>query len=92
MARHNSRMDKTAALAQAASIQRQAEAIEEPMKLYRSAAPGAAGCCLVCEGADALAFRTQVLEQLSTQNQLLVDLLSAVNSLTAATLCRRAEP
>ncbi len=30
----------------------------------------------------------QVLELLSTQNQLLVDLLGAVNSLTAALLCR----
>lgn len=32
---------------------------------------------------------TQILEHLQEQNQLLVDLLGAVNSLTAALLCRR---
>ncbi len=35
---------------------------------------------------------TQVLEQLQTQNQLLVDLLGAVNSLTAAVLVKAAPP
>jgi len=32
---------------------------------------------------------TQALEQLQCQNQLLVDLLGAVNALTAALLCQR---
>ena len=32
---------------------------------------------------------TQALEQLACQNQLLVDLLGAVNSLTAALLCKK---
>lgn len=46
--------------------------------------------CPVCsvDTADLPQAMTQVLEQLSCQNQLLVDLLGAVNSLTAALLCR----
>lgn len=35
------------------------------------------------------AAATQLLEQMQCANQLLVDLLGAVNSLTAAVLCRR---
>ena len=37
---------------------------------------------------DSPAAMTQILEQLSCQSQLLVDLLGAVNSLTAAVLCQ----
>lgn len=64
---------------------------EEPMHRYShpipQASPAAAVSVCPC-GQDEAAAMTQILEQLSCQNQLLVDLLGAVNSLTAALLCQ----
>jgi len=59
---------------------------EEPMRYWPhpiTATPAACGCETKPTGDLA-----QVAELLTAQNQLLVDLLGAVNSLTAALLCR----
>lgn len=59
---------------------------DEPMRHWPhpiAAAPASCGC-----EAKPAGDLGQVLEQLACQNQLLVDLLGAVNSLTAALLCR----
>ena len=70
---------------------------EEPMHRYPHLIPQASSTPVTetapaCswEG-DASAAMTQVLEQLSCQSQLLVDLLGAVNSLTAALLAQNAK-
>lgn len=61
---------------------------EEPMRIWPhpvccpSAPTCSSGCSPSCPDRDA------VLEQLRCQNQLLVDLLASVNSLTAALLYR----
>ena len=55
---------------------------EEPMKRHPHPIPCAADCP---SAADAGAM-DRVLEELACQNQLLLDLLSAVNGLTAAVL------
>lgn len=64
---------------------------EEPMRRYSHPisrpAPCAAATAPVLETSGEV--WTQVLEQLSCQSQLLVDLLGAVNALTAALLCRQ---
>ena len=57
-----------------------------PIPSVASAVETAVPTCPVQE--DTSAAMTQVLEQLSCQSQLLVDLLGAVNSLTAAVLCQ----
>ncbi len=54
----------------------------EPMKRYPHPIPCAADCP---SAADAGAM-DRILEELACQNQLLLDLLSAVNGLTAAVL------
>ena len=61
----------------------QAVAQTEPMRIYSNpivTTPAAT------EGETSNADLARVLEQLSCQSQLLVDLLAAVNALTAATL------
>ena len=65
---------------------------EEPMHRYTHTIPPAAPQAVVaaapaCAAGDPAAV-TQALEQLACQSQLLVDLLGAVNSLTAAVLCQ----
>ncbi len=60
---------------------------EEPMHRYPHPIPMAAPVSVPASAANAQAT-TQILEQLSCQSQLLMDLLGAVNSLTAALLCR----
>lgn len=68
---------------------------EEPMHRYSHPIPQASSVSIPAEaasprarGEDTSAAMTQVLEQLSCQSQLLVDLLGAVNSLTAALLAQ----
>ncbi len=90
MARRNSRTYQNAARAaeQVLAARRELLAEEEPMRRYpHPIAPPASVCPAACP--DASAAQTQILEQLSCQSQLLVDLLGAVNSLTAALLCQR---
>ena len=63
---------------------------EEPMHHYShpiSPATPAPSCVPTIEASGEV--WTQVLEQLSCQSQLLVDLLGAVTSLTASLLCRQ---
>lgn len=65
---------------------------EEPMHRYPHPIPPAApqavaAAAPACAPGDPAAM-TQALEQLACQSQLLVDLLGAVNSLTAAVLCQ----
>lgn len=97
MARRYSRTYRSAAQAHAKVTAARQELLsttaEEPMHRYphpipqpspvREAAAPACSC-----GEDTPAAMTQALEQLSCQSQLLVDLLGAVNSLTAAVLCQ----
>lgn len=99
MARRHSRTYRTAAQAQAKVAAARQELLaaalaagEEPMHRYPHPIPQSlpipeeTGARSARE--DAQAAMTQVLEQLSCQSQLLVDLLGAVNSLTAALLAR----
>ncbi len=71
-----------------------AAAREEPMHRYShpiphsSPIPAAVTPPAAPLPPDSPAAMTQILEQLSCQSQLLVDLLGAVNSLTAAVLCQ----
>ena len=96
MTRRNSRTYQTAAAAhskviaarQELAAERQRSAQEEPMHRY----PHLIQSCPVQDSlscTDHSAALTQVLEQLSCQSQLLIDLLGAVNSLTAALLAQR---
>lgn len=66
---------------------------EEPMHRYSHPIPPSAPAPVPAPAtplpADTPAAMTQILEQLSCQSQLLVDLLGAVNSLTAAVLCQK---
>ncbi len=62
---------------------------EEPIHRYSHPIPQAASCAAAPVFEPAGEVSTQVLEQLACQSQLLVDLLGAVNSLTAALLCRQ---
>ena len=61
---------------------------EVPMHRYPHPIPRSAPGAVPPAPADPAAA-TQALEQLACQSQLLVDLLGAVNSLTAAVLCQR---
>jgi len=103
MARHYSRTYRSAAQAHAKVTAARQEllsadsvapaAVEEPMHRYSHPIPLAASAMETAAPAcsrpeDAPAAMTQVLEQLQCQSQLLVDLLGAVNSLTAAVLCQ----
>lgn len=91
MVRRDSRTYQTAQRARAKVLAARQELLaeEEPMHRYPHPIPqaGSAPCALSGEGGDPV-WRTQVLEQLSCQSQLLVDLLGAVNALTAALLCK----
>lgn len=65
---------------------------EEPMKRYIYSLPSPACCpdrCSVSSAESAVLDR--ILETLCYQNQLLLDLLAAVNSLTAAVLTARSK-
>ena len=101
MARRYSRTYRSAAQAHAkVTAARQellaapAAAAEEPMHRYShpiphsSPIPAAVTPPAAPLPPDSPAAMTQILEQLSCQSQLLVDLLGAVNSLTAAVLCQ----
>jgi len=63
--------------------------LEEPIHRYVFPIPSACPAPACPPPGGNSAVQTQILEQLQCQNQLLVDLLGAVNSLTAALLCRR---
>lgn len=71
------------------------EAMEEdvPMRRYISpnAVPGTGGCAprAGCRGEETQAMLEQLVELNCAQNQLLCDLLGAVNALTAAMLSAR---
>ena len=70
---------------------RQTLTAEEPMRRWKHPISPAARPATRPEGGngrDALLARTQVLELLQCQNQLLVDLLEAVNALTSALLAQ----
>ena len=71
----------------AASAAQALTAEEEPMRRYPHPIPMASVSATV-PTEDCTPCMNRVLEQLSCQNQLLVDLLGAVNSLTAALLAR----
>ena len=98
MARRYSRTYRSAAQAHAkVTAARQellsaaAAPMEEPMHRYPHPIPLASSIgetAPSARGEDVPAAMTQALEQLSCQSQLLVDLLGAVNSLTAAVLCQ----
>ena len=99
MARRYSRTYHSAAQAHAkVAAARQellaAAAVEEPMHRYphpislASPTPVEPTPSVRPTREDTSAAMTQLLEQLSCQSQLLVDLLGAVNSLTAAVLCQ----
>ena len=102
MARRYSRTYRSAAQAHAkVTAARQellaasAAAAEEPMHRYSHTIPPATSVTETAvpagpsrEELSTPAAMTQVLEQLSCQSQLLVDLLGAVNSLTAALLAQ----
>ncbi|WP_251447979.1 hypothetical protein [Vermiculatibacterium agrestimuris] len=62
---------------------------EEPMHRYSHPISQPAPCATAPVLEASGEVWTQVLEQLSCQSQLLVDLLGAVNALTAALLCRQ---
>ena len=89
MARPKSRTYQTVQEAQSrvAAARQALEAEEAPMRRYPHPLPQAAprGAVPVFEPAGQVS--TQILEQLSCHSQLLVDLLGAVNALTAALLC-----
>lgn len=89
-ARRASRTYRPAALAhpRTVAVQRELLAEEEPMHRYPHPIPQprpVVTCPVDSETSQAM---TQVLEQLACQSQLLVDLLGAVNALTAALLCQ----
>ena len=76
-----------------ARLRREPEApqvpLEEPIHRYVFPIPAACPAPACPAPGASSAVQTQILQQLQCQNQLLVDLLGAVNSLTAAVLCRR---
>lgn len=65
----------------------------EPMRRWPHTIPMAETACSACSGCcscadeETAAILTQALEKLQYQNQVLTDLLAAVNSLTASVLC-----
>ena len=98
MAKQNSRTYRSAAAAAHAKVmaaqadlatsatQATVEPQEEPMRRYPHPIPPAACAATSC-CRDSVEL-TPILEQLQYQSQLLVDILGAVNALTAAVLCQ----
>ena len=80
----NSRTTFRSATAQTQTLTAQQTLLaeEEPMRIYTNPIPIAATAETETGNADLV----KILDQLSCQNQLLVDLLGAVNAMTAATL------
>lgn len=62
---------------------------DEPMRRWPHPIPTAAAAPAYREEGETSPAMTQVLEHLQYQNQVLTDLLAAVNSLTAAVLCQK---
>ncbi|MEA4954891.1 MAG: hypothetical protein VB096_05190 [Pseudoflavonifractor sp.] len=92
MTRRDSRTYRTAARAHSKVLAAQQEMEleeEEPMRRYVFPIPQPEPGAYSPESEGVSAAMTQALEQLAYQNQLLVDLLGAVNSLTAALLCTK---
>lgn len=88
-ARHNCRTSRrTAAPSAVAARATVVTEVEEPMRIWPHPiccdTPDTCPCDNTCDCPDL----ARVQELLQCQNQLLVDLLGAVNSLTAALLCR----
>lgn len=75
----------------------QAQAAEdEPMRRWPHPIPTSTTCfscsrssCCPCASEETSAALTQALEKLQYQSQVLTELLAAVNSLTAAVLCKK---
>lgn len=75
----------------------EAQAAEtEPMRRWPHPIPTSTTCfscsrssCCPCASEETSAALTQALEKLQYQSQVLTDLLAAVNSLTAAVLCKK---
>ena len=91
-AKRNCRTYRNAAPAQEVPVLRVKLPAEEPIRRYphpipQSVSPSAAETVPILTG-DTSAAMTQILEQLNLQSQLLVDLLSAINALTTATLAQ----
>lgn len=61
---------------------------EEPMRRWPHPIPTPAALPARSEAPEQTQTAALILEQLSCQSQLMVDLLGAVNSLTAAVLCQ----
>ena len=76
------RNSRTTSCSAGTQTPQQAVAQTEPMRIYSNPIPTAATVETETGNADLV----KILEQLSCQSQLLVDLLAAVNALTAATL------
>jgi len=94
MARRNPhRIDREIQRSQAKvdEARRELEAeLEEPIHRYTFSIPQATPALSSAPPAEEVsATLTQILEQLHYQNQTLVDLLGAVNSLIATVLCKR---
>lgn len=81
---------KILAAREESTVQAEPSAREEPMHRWPHTIPmsSAAPAPVPAEGEVSPAL-TAVLEQLQCQSQLMVDLLGAVNSLTAAVLCQK---
>ena len=92
MPRRNNRTYRSPAAAHSKVVaaRRELLAEEEPMHRYPHPIPQTTATAApeLSPAGDMPAAMTQALEQLSCQSQLLVDLLGAVNSLTAAILCQ----
>lgn len=76
--------------------QTETSAESEPMRRWPHTIPmaetacSACSACCSCADEETVTILTQALEKLQYQNQVLTDLLSGVNSLTAAVLCQKA--
>lgn len=79
---------RAAEAARAKVLAAQEELTEEPMRRWPHVIPAAAPAPDRTGETDLSPAMAQVLEQLQCQNQLLVDLLGAVNALTAAVLAK----
>ena len=96
--RYSNRTYRTAAAAhakvmaarQALTADLEPDAASEPMRRYpHSIGQKTAGSCPLPTPGDADGIQARILKQLTCQSQLLMDLLAAVNALTAATLAQK---